>query len=344
MTHEHYMRRCIQLALLGKGYVAPNPLVGAVLVYDGIIIGEGYHQEYGQAHAEVNCINSVKEELKKLIPISTLYVSLEPCVHFGKTPPCVDFILQHRISKVIIGCSDPFKLVHNKGIEKLRTASVEVLVGVLEKECQELNKHFFQYHIQHRPYIVLKWAQTADGYVSYSNNKRIYISNDISNLLVHKYRSELASVLIGTNTALYDNPLLTNRFWKGVSPIRLLLDLNLKIPRTHHLFDKQAKTIVFNAQLHNKVNNLIWYKIERKNIPQEICNALFALNIQSVCIEGGTQLLQSFIQNNLWNEAIIITNTILYVKEGLAAPILNNALHCSSDMYMQDKIQYYQHV
>lgn len=344
MMHEHYMQRCIQLALLGKGDVAPNPLVGAVLVHDDVIIGEGYHQQYGQAHAEVNCMNSVKEGAKKFIPLSTLYVSLEPCVHFGKTPPCVNLILQHRIPKVVIGCSDPFESVNNKGIEKLKSAGVEVIVGVLEKECRTLNKYFFHYHIQHRPYIMLKWAQTTDGYVAYKNNKRTYISNDISNRFVHKYRGELASILVGTNTALYDNPSLTNRFWKGAQPIRLLLDLDLKVPATHHLLDRQSKTIIFNNLLNKEENNLIWYKIDRKNVPQQICNALFILNIQSVCIEGGAQLLQSFIQNDLWDEAVIITNTTLYIKEGIAAPVLSNAIHRDDDIYMQDEIQYYQHL
>ena len=191
---------------------------------------------------------------------------------------------------------------------------------------------------------MLKWAQTADGYVAYKNNKRTYISNDISNRFVHKYRGELASILVGTNTALYDNPSLTNRFWKGAQPIRLLLDLDLKVPATHHLLDRQSKTIIFNNLLNKEENNLIWYKIDRKNVPQQICNALFILNIQSVCIEGGAQLLQSFIQNDLWDEAVIITNTTLYIKEGIAAPVLSNAIHRDDDIYMQDEIQYYQHL
>ena len=342
MRHEHYMHRCIQLALLGKGFVAPNPLVGAVLVYDDIIIGEGYHQQYGQAHAEVNCIHSVQEADKKFIPLSTLYVSLEPCVHFGKTPPCVDLILKYCIAKVVIGCSDPFEIVHHKGIAKLKTSGVEVIVGVLEEQCKEINKYFFHYYTQHRPYIMLKWAQSVDGYIASKNNKRTYISNDISNRLVHKYRSEMAAILVGTRTALHDNPSLTNRFWKGPQPARLLLDLDLKVPATHHLLDRTCKTIIFNHLLHKEENNLIWYKIERQNIPQQICIALYTLHIQSVCIEGGTQLLQSFIQNNLWDEAIIIANTTLQLKEGLAAPMLNHAVRWYTDTYLQDEIQYYQ--
>lgn len=342
MRHEYYMQRCVQLAKLGAGYVAPNPLVGAVLVYNDSIIGEGYHQQYGQAHAEVNCLHSVKKEDQHLIALSTLYVSLEPCAHYGKTPPCVDLILKHKIPTVVIGCSDPFASVNGKGIDKLKAAGVEVITSILEDECKQLNKFFFHFHTKKHPYIILKWAQTADGFIGYNNNKRALISNDIVNRLVHKWRSEISSILVGTHTAYYDNPLLTNRLWNDIQPTRLVLDMDLKIPLTHHIFNKEAKTIIFNHSIQKEENNIVWYKIEKENIPQQISNALYTLNIQSVLIEGGQKLLQSFIDAHLWNEAIIITNTEMHIEEGLSAPLLRHHQYIKQEEYLNNTIQYYQ--
>src|SRR4026209_222335 len=207
------MLRCLELAEKGSGYVAPNPMVGAVLVHDGKIIGEGYHRQYGQAHAEVNCLSSIKEGDKNKIARSVLYVSLEPCSHFGKTPPCTDLIITNKIPNVVIGCSDPFKEVNGKGIEKLKAAGVNVVYGILERECQQLNKRFFTFHTRHRPYIILKWAETADGKIAGDGASRLFISNEQTNRLVHKWRSEEASILVGTNTVLMHDPELTTRNW-----------------------------------------------------------------------------------------------------------------------------------
>ncbi|MBO9572642.1 MAG: bifunctional diaminohydroxyphosphoribosylaminopyrimidine deaminase/5-amino-6-(5-phosphoribosylamino)uracil reductase RibD, partial [Chitinophagaceae bacterium] len=246
-THEKYMRRCIELAQLAAGHVAPNPLVGAVLVHKDKIIGEGYHHVYGGPHAEVNCINSVPPESKHLISSSVLYVSVEPCAHYGKTPPCADLIIRSRIPAVVIGCRDPFKDVNGKGIEKLQAAGINVILDILEKECRELNKRFLTFHTLHRPYIILKWAQTADKKIGNYGNNRLHITNDTTNRLVHKWRSEEAAIMVGTNTAAADNPQLTNRLWEGRSPTRIIIDYDLRLPHSLNVFDKSVKTIVFNT-------------------------------------------------------------------------------------------------
>ncbi|HVF98165.1 MAG TPA: bifunctional diaminohydroxyphosphoribosylaminopyrimidine deaminase/5-amino-6-(5-phosphoribosylamino)uracil reductase RibD, partial [Flavisolibacter sp.] len=217
-THEIYMQRCLQLAGLATGNVAPNPVVGSVLVYNDRVIGEGYHKQFGQAHAEVDCIASVLEEDKPLINQSVLYVTLEPCAHFGKTPPCANLIIQEKIPKVVVGCRDPFLQVNGKGIEKLRAAGVDVTVGILEEDCKSLNKRFFVFHTQHRPFVVLKWAQSGNQKIGGADGKRIFISNDYTARLVHKWRSEEATILVGTNTAFYDNPRLDTRLWPGNNP------------------------------------------------------------------------------------------------------------------------------
>ena len=316
------MSRCLQLAIQGAGYVAPNPMVGAVLVYEDNIIGEGYHEVYGEPHAEVNCISSVKESDKQSISKATLYVSLEPCVHFGRTPPCTDLITRNKIPKVVIGCSDPFKEVDGKGIEKLRTAGITVESGVLEKECISLNKRFFTFHKQHRPYIILKWAQSADGMIAGVGSKRLLISNDFSNRLVHKWRSEEGAILVGTNTALLDNPELTTRLWPGKSPTRLVLDMNLRLPTSLKLLDGTQETIIFNTIREGEESNLHYYKVDgSSDIIQQLCTALFKLKVQSIIVEGGSKLLQSFIDAGLWDEARVITNKKLFISSGIPAPI-----------------------
>jgi diaminohydroxyphosphoribosylaminopyrimidine deaminase/5-amino-6-(5-phosphoribosylamino)uracil reductase len=332
------MQRCIELAIKGAGNVAPNPMVGAVLVHDGKIIGEGWHQKYGEAHAEVNAIRQAATHLavNGLAALSgltdtTLYVSLEPCTHFGKTPPCVDLIIKHKIPKVVIGCRDPFEEVNGKGIEKLKAAGVEVISGIMEDECKALNKRFFTFHTKRRPYMILKWAETADGFIAPLNPpqggaSRLLISNEYSNRLVHKWRSEEAAIMIGTNTALLDNPELTTRLWPGSSPVRIVLDMDLRLPASIKLFNQEVKTIVFNGIKQSEENNTLFYKIEKdKNLSQEICTALYQLKIQSVIIEGGTQLLQSFINENLWDEVRIIRNNEMSIGEGIAAPKLIKA-------------------
>jgi diaminohydroxyphosphoribosylaminopyrimidine deaminase/5-amino-6-(5-phosphoribosylamino)uracil reductase len=318
---EQYMERCLELAKYGAGYVAPNPMVGAVLVYQDRIIGEGYHQQYGQAHAEVNCIAAVKEADRHVIPSATLYVSLEPCAHVGKTPPCTDLIIQQKIPKVVIACRDPFKEVNGRGIEKLKMAGVEVVTGVLEKKAEELNRRFFTFHTLQRPYIILKWAQTANGKISNANTDRLFISNEYSNRLVHKWRSEESAILVGTNTALADNPELTNRFWTGPSPVRLVIDKKLQLPTSLNIFNREQPTIVFNHLRHEQTENLTYYQLEAgKPLIQQVVQALYLLNVQSVLVEGGAILLQSLIDANLWDEARIITNTELIIPAGTAAP------------------------
>jgi diaminohydroxyphosphoribosylaminopyrimidine deaminase / 5-amino-6-(5-phosphoribosylamino)uracil reductase len=339
---EYYMQRCIDLAQSGAGNVAPNPMVGAVLVHEGKIIGEGYHQQYGKAHAEVNCINSVKEEDAHLIQQSTIYVSLEPCAHWGKTPPCANLIIDKKIPRVVVGCRDPFEAVNGKGIEKITAAGIDITMNILEEECKKLNKRFFTFHTKKRPYIILKWAQTADGKIAAAGEDRLRISNDITNRLVHKWRSEEAAILVGTTTALLDNPQLNNRLWSGNSPVRLVLDKALRLPPSLHLFDQQIKTVVLNMVEQKEEENLVYFKMDTaQSIADSICKACYALNIQSVLIEGGAQLLQTFIQHSLWDEARIITNRQLYVGRGLYAPALINPLLEALEQLGEDRIDYF---
>ncbi|WP_262886306.1 bifunctional diaminohydroxyphosphoribosylaminopyrimidine deaminase/5-amino-6-(5-phosphoribosylamino)uracil reductase RibD [Sediminibacterium roseum] len=341
-TDESFMHRCLYLARQGAGHVAPNPMVGAVLVHNGIIIGEGYHQEYGKAHAEVNCIASVAGKDVPLIPSSTLYVSLEPCAHFGKTPPCSDLIIHHRIPKVVIGCRDPFPEVNGKGVEKLKKAGVEVVTGVLEHDCIALNKRFFTSVVQKRPYIILKWAQTADGKISGGTGQRLLITGERANRIVHQWRSEEAAILVGTNTALLDDPSLTNRLWSGKNPTRLVLDLSLRLPHHLRLFDRSVKTIVFNSTTNKENGDLIYQKIDASNhMVNEIVKAAHQHRLQSLLVEGGTKLLQSFIDAGLWDEARIITNPSLHAGQGLPAPLLQHAEMTKEENAGTDVVKYF---
>ena len=336
------MQRCFQLARMGQGRVAPNPIVGAVLVYENKIIGEGYHQRYGGPHAEVNCIESVMPGRRHLIPKSHLYVSLEPCAHFGKTPPCADLIIRNEIKKVTVGCLDPFAKVAGKGIEKLQDAGIEVALSLLNKEALDLNKRFFTFHTKKRPYIILKWAQTGDGKMAGKNGARLHISNAFTNRLVHRWRSEEQGILVGTDTALLDDPLLTTRLWPGADPVRLVIDRNLRLTPTLKLFDKTAKTIVLNNQKGEEGEAANFYKLAAgDNAVQPVCNALVDLDIQSVLVEGGAALLQSFINEATWDEARVITNNQLLIGEGLAAPQLKNAALISEEQVQSDTISFY---
>jgi diaminohydroxyphosphoribosylaminopyrimidine deaminase / 5-amino-6-(5-phosphoribosylamino)uracil reductase len=343
--NELYMHRCIQLAKLGAGNVAPNPMVGAVLVYENKIIGEGYHKQFGEAHAEVNCIASVKEENKHLIKGSALYVSLEPCSHYGKTPPCSNLIIRQEIPKVFIGSKDPFKEVDGRGIQKLESAGVEVVTGILEKECTELNKRFFAFHTKQRPYLVLKWAQSADNKISGFHSKSLKISNEFTNKIVHKWRSEEAGILVGTNTINADDPLLTTRLWSGKNPVRLAVDKNLRLSQTHKVFNNDAPTIIFNFRKHSVdaearlKNQVYYYKLElEKELTEQICDACYKLNLQSILVEGGAKLLQSFIDNHLYDEVRIITNTEMQIGNGLSAPIANKLKKIFSQSIQKDNI------
>ena len=357
------MQRCIRLARLGAGQVAPNPMVGAVLVYENRIIGEGYHGVFGQGHAEVNCIDSVAEEDRYLIPLSTIYVSLEPCAHYGKTPPCADLIIANRIRTVVIGSRDPFIAVNGKGIEKLQAAGITVITGVLEKQCLDLNKRFFTFHTQQRPYIILKWAQTANGAIGSGNSNRLLISNDFTNRLVHRWRNEESAILVGTNTALADDPQLTNRLWSGKSPVRLVIDTNLRLPQTLKLLSEGPPTIIFNylehsanldavtlrtaqhasveAPIENAAtrNNVFYYRLVKEEplLPQ-ICDACFRLQLLSILVEGGAYLQQSCLNEGYWDEARVITNDQLMAPGGLKAPELPAALHIDTTRFLNDRI------
>ncbi len=336
------MYRCFELALKGAGNVAPNPMVGAVLVYNNTIIGEGYHAQYGQAHAEVNCINSVSNDKKPLISKSTLYVSLEPCAHYGKTPPCADLIIAHKIPEVVIGCKDSFDKVDGKGIEKLKAAGIHVTTGVLEQQALQLNKRFFTFHTKKRPNIILKWAQTADGYIAGKSNERLFISGEATNRLVHRWRSEEAAILVGFNTALIDNPSLTARLVEGNNPVRLVIDKQLQLPPTLHLFDGSVKTIVYNLWKDEENSNVHFYKAERNSsFNKQILQHLYEIKLQSVIVEGGAQLLQSFIDSGLWDETRVITNNEMKIGEGLAAPVLSNSLLIEKTNNGSDTIEYF---
>jgi diaminohydroxyphosphoribosylaminopyrimidine deaminase/5-amino-6-(5-phosphoribosylamino)uracil reductase len=342
------MHRCLELALLGAGHVAPNPMVGSVLVYSNPdngeerIIGEGYHEKYGERHAEANCIASVKEADRPLIARSTIYVSLEPCAHFGKQPPCADLIIEKRIPRVVAGCRDPFPQVNGRGIEKLRAAGTAVEVGVLEKECVELNRRFFTFHTRHRPFILLKWAQSADGKIA--DRGRTAISNAYSNRLVHRWRAEEAAILVGTRTAFADDPALTVRLWEGPDPIRMVIDKELRLPSSLQLFDGKVRTIVFNMLRHEEGGKVEWYQLSPdSSLVHQISIALTHLKVQSVLVEGGARLLQSFIDEGYWDEARVITNNALRIAGGLPAPELRQYRLERMETVAGDTVRYYRH-
>lgn len=322
---EKYIRRCIELAKNGLGTTYPNPMVGSVIVFDGKIIGEGWHKKSGEPHAEVNAVNSVKD--KSLLKKSTIYVSLEPCSHFGKTPPCCNLIIENEIPNVVIGTVDPNIKVAGNGIKKLVEAGINVTVGVLETECNELNKRFFTFHEKKRPYIILKWAESQDGFIApltKSEQKPVWITNEFSRQLVHKWRSEEQAILVGTKTVIDDNPKLDTRDWAGNNPIRFVLDQNMRIPENSNIFNNQAKTIIFsksNIAANDKINNFEIIDFG-ENTAQQITDTLYKNQIQSVIIEGGRQTLQTFIDENLWDEARIFIGSNSF-ENGTKAPILS---------------------
>lgn len=324
--HEKYIKRCIKLAENGFGTTYPNPMVGSVIVYENKIIGEGWHKKAGEPHAEVNAIRSVKD--KSLLKKATIYVSLEPCSHFGKTPPCCDLIIEHQIPNVVVGTVDPNERVAGNGIKKLIAAGANVTVGVLEKECNELNKRFFTFHQQKRPYIILKWAETQDGFLSPEkeidqDRKPVWITNSYSRQLVHKWRSEEQAILVGTQTVIDDNPKLNTRDWSGNNPVRVVLDQNNRIPKDSFIFDNSVKTIVFTKSKTNlsaENTNFEVIDFNQNTIPQ-ILAVLHQNQIQSIIIEGGLQTLQSFIDQNIWDEARIFIGKTTFEK-GTKAPFI----------------------
>ncbi len=341
-AHELYMQRCIDLAQKGIGNVAPNPMVGAVLVHESRIIGEGWHQQFGGPHAEVNCINSVAEADRNLISQSTLYVSLEPCNHFGKTPPCTELIIQTQIKKVVIACTDPFDKVNGTGIKKFIDNGVDVITGVLEREAIRLNKRFFIFHQQQRPYVILKWAQSFDDFISLTKGKPVKISNEITDKLVHKWRSEEAAIIVGTNTVINDNPSLTTRNWTGRNPLRIFIDKRLSIDAKYNILDNNSDTLILNLVKNEKVgvNEFILIHDENKLI-EELLQLLYKKGIQSLIVEGGTRLLQSFIDNNFWDETRVIKNTELLLQEGIPSPVLKNNVRFNQEWVGDDVINYY---
>jgi diaminohydroxyphosphoribosylaminopyrimidine deaminase/5-amino-6-(5-phosphoribosylamino)uracil reductase len=330
LEHEKYMRRCLELAQLGAGYVSPNPMVGAVVVHDGRIIGEGYHQKYGQAHAEVNAIAQVTEKFDnqaELLKNSVIYVSLEPCAHYGKTPPCADLIIKHQIPKVVVGCRDPFAQVDGKGIEKLQAAGIEVITGVLEQECQWLNRRFFTKVQKHRPYIILKWAQTQDGFFAPADGSQFWITGSESRKLVHKWRSEEDAVLVGKNTVISDNPQLNTRYWDGPSPKRVVIDRRLELNKGLNVFDNSAETFIFNEVKFDVDGNNKYIALEdfERFVPQYILYQLYLQDIQSVIIEGGAHTLNTFIEAGLWDEARVFTGDKV-LNKGIKAPRITGIL------------------
>lgn len=305
-SKELFMQRCISLAKMGSGHVSPNPMVGCVIVHNETIIGEGYHMEYGGPHAEVNAINNV--ENKSLLRESTLFVNLEPCSHYGQTPPCSDLIITNRIPNVIIGTKDPYSKVAGKGIEKMVEAGINVELGILEEDCNELNRRFFTFHNKKRPYIILKWAETVDGFIDRDRSKVIskptWITSDVCKMAVHRQRAEEDAVMVGTNTAERDNPTLNVRYWTGENPLRLVLDGKHRLQTELHLFDYVHPTIVFTREAKKNVKNLEYFEVDFEDyLHEDILEELYERNILSVIIEGGTRLLKGFISKGLWDEA-----------------------------------------
>lgn len=321
MNDEVYIQRCSELAGKASGNTYPNPMVGSVIVHEGKIIGEGYHHKAGEPHAEINAINSVKN--KNLIPESTIYVSLEPCAHFGKTPPCALKIVELGFKKVVIGAMDSHDKVNGKGKKIIQDAGIEVVSGVLEKECLELNKRFFTYHQKKRPYIVLKWAESADRFMD-KDFKPTQISNTLTKQFVHQLRSNEHSILIGTMTAMRDNPSLTTREISGRSPIRILIDIDLKVPQHYNIFNNDAETLVFNSIKNDDEGNVKFIKTSRENFIENMLKTLHERQIQSVIVEGGGLVLQQFIDAGLWDEAIVIKNNNLVLENGTKAPKFKN--------------------
>lgn len=323
LQNEFFMRRCLELASTGAGRVAPNPMVGAVIVCDDRIIGEGFHRYYGQAHAEVNAIAAVSDTT--LLKKSTLYVNLEPCAHMGKTPPCSDLIIEKEIPRVVIGTSDPNLLVAGKGIEKLRNHKVDVTTGILRKECEWLNRRFFTFHTEKRPYIILKWARSADGFIDKlrvpgANEGINWISNPLSRTLVHRWRAEEQGILVGTKAVLIDNPQLNLRHWPGNNPLRIVLDRNLKIDPSANVLDNSQQTLVINEQIEKVQGKTRFVKLDfQHDFLKDLLNELYRMEILSVIVEGGARTLQSFISEDLWDEARVITGKIEFGK-GLPAP------------------------
>ncbi|MEP4535187.1 MAG: bifunctional diaminohydroxyphosphoribosylaminopyrimidine deaminase/5-amino-6-(5-phosphoribosylamino)uracil reductase RibD [Cyclobacteriaceae bacterium] len=318
MADELFMKRALELAKLGMADARPNPMVGCVIVHAGKIIGEGYHEKFGGPHAEVNAINDVVHQ--ELLAESTAYVTLEPCSHFGKTPPCADLLIEKKLKRVVVCNVDPNPVVSGRGIERMQAAGIDVEVGLLEDEGNKLNKRFFTFHTKQRPYVLLKWAQTADGFVARENFDSKWISNQYSRQLVHKWRSEESAIMVGTNTAKYDNPSLTVRHWVGKNPTRIVIDRNLELDQSTNLFNGSVETLVFTEKIAESKRNVEFVTLDEL-VPKTILGELHKRKLLSVLIEGGAALLHSFIEENLWDEARVFTATQKF-ETGIRAPML----------------------
>lgn len=316
---EIFMRRALELAWLGAGHVSPNPLVGCVIVADDRIIGEGWHRKYGEAHAEVNAVEAVAD--KSLLSKSTLYVTLEPCAHFGKTPPCVDLLIEVNVRRVVVCNTDPNPLVGGKGIEKLRAHGIEVTTGVLEQAGLELNRRFFTFMTKRRPFLIMKWAETADGYIAREDGSSRWISDWLSRQMVHKWRTEEDAILVGTRTAVHDNPQLNVRDWTGRNPVRIFIDKSLRVNARHHLFSQQQPTLCYNTLRDGAAGSTTWIHLRGENFLKEMVDDLYSRKVQSVIVEGGASTLQAFIDNNLWDEARVFISKVSF-GSGLPAPKL----------------------
>lgn len=337
--HTEYMQRCLELARRGKSSAAPNPMVGAVLVHNGRIIGEGWHQQYGQAHAEVNCINSVRPEDRHLIAEATIYVCLEPCAHFGKTPPCAELLVREQVKEVIIANIDPFARVDGNGIAILERGNIPARHGLLAASGNWLNRRFFCFHQQQRPYIILKWAVSAEGNMAAADNSRTQLSNHYSNSLVHQWRTEEAAIMVGYNTALHDNPQLTARHWQGPQPLRIVLDRQLQLPHTHHLFNAAAPTWIINEQKEETQENLVFKQLPfDQHLLPALLEQLHRQQRLSLIVEGGPALLNSFIKQGLWDEARIF-KTKASLPDGTAAPTLTGGRLVSDTAVCDDRLQ-----
>lgn len=342
MRHDHtqdefYMRRAFLLALRGSGYVRPNPLVGCVIVHNDTVIGEGWHMQWGGPHAEVNAIASVLEP--ELLGESTLYVNLEPCSHFGKTPPCADLIIKHRVKRVVISTLDSNPLVGGEGVKKLGSAGIDVVTGILQEEGRALNKRFFTFMEKQRPYIILKWAETSDGFIARENYDSKWISNEGSRQRVHKMRAEDAAVLVGTRTAQHDDPQLTVRNWSGPQPTRIVIDRFLKLSDKLRLFDGSVPTLCYNVLKHAEQENLVLARIDEQDFVHNLVKDLHQRRVQSVIIEGGSTTLQMFIDAHLWDEARVFKSARQFGK-GIKGPLFKGRL-ISEETITDDRLFYY---
>lgn len=331
------MHRALELAQAGRGLVSPNPMVGSVIVHKGRIIGEGWHQQYGGPHAEVHAVNAVTD--KKLLEESTLYVNLEPCAHFGKTPPCADMLVTHRLKRVVIANLDTNPLVAGKGVDKLMKAGIDVTTGILEAAGHDLNKRFFTAIEKQRPYIILKWAQTADGFIAREDGNSKWISNNFSRQLVHKWRAEEDAILVGSGTVQRDNPQLNVRDWSGRNPVRVVIDRSLKLTGGFHVFDGMQKTILYSTKRSGGDENSTTIRLGETNFLHDLVSSLYQQKIHSIIIEGGSQILDAFVQAGLWDEARVFTADISFQK-GFRAPTLRGNLQ-RREMIMNDTLEYY---